>query len=1078
MLLLFPALLGSPSATRGAGAPPSRPFELAAGARLSLTLDLEPGEPWLLVAEQQGLDLSLRVSDAAGRTLAEVDGPWDRDGFESWLFEPTEAGPITVELNAREPGAPRGRGVFTVATLPRRSERDRRRLAAERALSRAGERYFEGSRAAREQALLHFLEARQAFRELGELRQEARALYAAAVLARLTDQPAKALDLAEGARELWQGAGEGLWTAASWNEVGLDLWLGGKPGPAASAFEEARQLADHLPHPFTAAVAASNLCLVELGRGRLRSGLDCYEEAVLRLEAVAARALEAGALTSSGRAWDVLGEPQRALDTYRRALDAATAAGYRDARARLLNNLALLEGELGEQGKALAHYGEALALLRESQDSRWQARVLNNLGQLYDQLGELGQARSCLDQALPLWRSVGDASGAAFTLSNLGLLSARQGLYHEALELHRQALDLRRAAGDRRGQALSLTSLGAAQVVLDQTDEALPNLSEAVRLATELGDAASLAEALVARSRAELARAEPARARQSLGSALEIQQRLGYRPAELLTLTELAEVERSLGRPAEARARAEAAIALVESLHQRVPGADLKASFSSSTHKAYELALELAMAEREKDPSAPRRGLELAERARARTLLELLSDAGVELAPAGDPALLARRRELETRLAAKLSRLGRLGAEDPARPLLEQSERELVAELDPLEAALAESARGANNAPQSLAPARALSAPEAQALLDPETAVLFYALGADESFLWWLTPTRLEAFPLGPRQAFEPLARELAEQLARLDPGDRAAQSELARALAERLLAPLGTRLRTARHLAIVADGALGYLPFAVLPEPGDGTLLSARHELSYLPSLSALAAARSRPRSGELAQGTIAVVADPVLRADDPRLPSAARRSAGSVADPSPLPASRLEAEAILSLARKGQARALLGFDAARSRVIGGELAGQRILHFATHGVIDAAEPARSGLLLSAWNAAGEPQESFLGLRDVYGLKLGAELVVLSGCRTALGRELRGEGLVGLARGFLYAGTPRVIASLWPVEDQATAALMAHFYRALWQDGLPPAAALARAQSALAADRRWRDPFFWAGFVLEGEWR
>ncbi len=441
-------------------------------------------------------------------------------------------------------------------------------------------------------------------------------------------------------------------------------------------------------------------------------------------------------------------------------------------------------------------------------------------------------------------------------------------------------------------------------------------------------------------------------------------------------------------------------------------------------------------------------------------------------------ALLARRRELETRLAAKLSRLGRLGAEDPARPLLEQSERELVAELDPLEAALAESARGANNAPQSLAPARALSAPEAQALLDPETAVLFYALGADESFLWWLTPTRLEAFPLGPRQAFEPLARELAEQLARLDPGDRAAQSELARALAERLLAPLGTRLRTARHLAIVADGALGYLPFAVLPEPGDGTLLSARHELSYLPSLSALAAARSRPRSGELAQGTIAVVADPVLRADDPRLPSAARRSAGSVADPSPLPASRLEAEAILSLARKGQARALLGFDAARSRVIGGELAGQRILHFATHGVIDAAEPARSGLLLSAWNAAGEPQESFLGLRDVYGLKLGAELVVLSGCRTALGRELRGEGLVGLARGFLYAGTPRVIASLWPVEDQATAALMAHFYRALWQDGLPPAAALARAQSALAADRRWRDPFFWAGFVLEGEWR
>jgi CHAT domain-containing protein len=118
-----------------------------------------------------------------------------------------------------------------------------------------------------------------------------------------------------------------------------------------------------------------------------------------------------------------------------------------------------------------------------------------------------------------------------------------------------------------------------------------------------------------------------------------------------------------------------------------------------------------------------------------------------------------------------------------------------------------------------------------------------------------------------------------------------------------------------------------------------------------------------------------------------------------------------------------------------------------------------------------------GSLQEGFLHLRDIYGLRLDADLVVLSGCRTALGRELRGEGLVGLTRGFLYAGAPRVVASLWKVEDRATSELMARFYRALWQEGLPPAAALRSAQLSLRRERRWRDPYFWAGFVLQGAW-
>ncbi|RPH53576.1 CHAT domain-containing protein, partial [bacterium] len=189
-------------------------------------------------------------------------------------------------------------------------------------------------------------------------------------------------------------------------------------------------------------------------------------------------------------------------------------------------------------------------------------------------------------------------------------------------------------------------------------------------------------------------------------------------------------------------------------------------------------------------------------------------------------------------------------------------------------------------------------------------------------------------------------------------------------------------------------------------------------------------------------------------------------------------LPGSRQEAEAIAALVPAGESLVALGADASRSLVLGDRLSAFRVLHFATHGVFDAERPALSGLALSSIDAAGKPEDGFLHLHDVYNLRLDADLVVLSGCRTALGREVRGEGLIGLTRGFLYAGASRVVASLWRVEDQATAALMTRFYRALWEEGLPPAAALRAAQLGMREQRRWRDPYYWAGFVLQGDWQ
>jgi len=185
-----------------------------------------------------------------------------------------------------------------------------------------------------------------------------------------------------------------------------------------------------------------------------------------------------------------------------------------------------------------------------------------------------------------------------------------------------------------------------------------------------------------------------------------------------------------------------------------------------------------------------------------------------------------------------------------------------------------------------------------------------------------------------------------------------------------------------------------------------------------------------------------------------------------------------RWEAEQIAALAPQGEVVEALDFGANREAALGAAVEGSRIVHFATHAIMDDKHPELSGIVLSMFGPDGRPRDGFLRAHDIFNLKLSADLVTLSACRTALGRDYKGEGLVGFARGFMYAGAPRVVGSLWESDDKAGAELMVRFYRKMLKDGQRPAAALRMAQVEMWRDRRWRAPYFWAGFVLQGEWR
>ena len=381
-------------------------------------------------------------------------------------------------------------------------------------------------------------------------------------------------------------------------------------------------------------------------------------------------------------------------------------------------------------------------------------------------------------------------------------------------------------------------------------------------------------------------------------------------------------------------------------------------------------------------------------------------------------------------------------------------------------------------------------------LLDDNSLLLEYMLGDERSYLWAVTRTEVSSYELPPRALIEDAAQEFRKLLtahqpvagesfdqrqARIKQAD-AHISEAATALSQMILGPVTGKLGTKR-LLIVPDGVLQYIPFQALTvslktngsagqentcgDSGEQIPLLVDHEIVNEPSASALALVLRDTSQRQPAPNSIAVFANPVFDVDDPRVKSPGAAQAQSVDATETvkvqgafrdigfgegkipaLPASRDEAEAIMAVAPSGTGMKALGFDANRAAITKPELAQYRIVHFATHGFIDYQHPELSGLVLSRVDRNGRPQEGFVRLHDIYNLKLAADLVVLSACNTGLGKDVKGEGLIGLTRGFMYAGAGGVAASLWKVDDDATAELMKHFYEGMFKRGLTPAAA------------------------------
>ncbi|HEX2251675.1 MAG TPA: CHAT domain-containing protein, partial [Thermoanaerobaculia bacterium] len=748
--------------------------------------------------------------------------------------------------------------------------------------------------------------------------------------------------------------------------------------------------------------------------------------------------------------------------------------GWED-HANALDHLGRLAATYGDSDQAFRYFEQGLELLDNLDEplrATNKARLERRMADEYLALGHVAQARHHGERALRLLEDAGPGNqdDKLMTRYNLCRVLQRERDLPRAARCFAAVAQDNRELGIEREEAVSLISLGQVLRDLGRLPEAREALERARATFEQREETRPLGNALNSLGELELEAGRPRRALEHFQRAVE---RGDDRRGRARSWLGVARCWRTLEEPSQALAALERFIALTEEHRSESVGASLQASFFARRQDGYGMAVDLLMEFHAEQPEAgwAERAFEISERARARALLDLLEVVIVQTGGVtGAERELARELEAVEAWRADAAQLGR-----PAEELASVDRRieNLQLRLQRLRAGRRTGRElGRESAGQPLE----LEVIQRRVLAD-DLLLLAYDLGPQRSYLWIVSPDRLETVILPPQAEIEALAtraydlaRESYRRTARI-----AAEAALQR-LADVLVAPVAERL-DGKRLLVRSDGSLQYVPWAALPLPG-GRRLVEEHEVVVLPSSSVVAALRERAARRAPAAGTLAVVADPVFDERDPRLtgvaggPAATRRSAAERFDR--LPHSSGEARALLDLA--GGGTLLEGFEATRRAVLEGALSGHRYVHFATHAQIHPRQPGLSSLVLSGVDRAGRARPGLLRARAVYDLELPAELVVLSACRTALGEELAGEGLMGLTQGFFAAGAQRVVSSLWDVDDLATALLMEHLYRGILEEGLAPAAALRQAQLTLAREPRWRAPYFWAGFVLQGE--
>jgi len=1094
--------------------------EIQGGERQSLLVALTAGQYASIRIEQHGSNLIATLFDPHGKALIQMDNP---SGGHGPIFISTiasDSGDYRLEISSRDKWANTARFEVGLDELRDSRTEDQTVIDAQQAFAEGRKNLLANDPPA---ALPHFERALDLWIKAKDEHWQALTRFAlnetySSIGGREGPQKAiKELEALLAIVNVRMSPNDWRLKAAALNDLGSFYTLTGQLERGINLLKEALDLFESHQDRRGQASSLNNLAIAHARTGNYSLARELIERALPLRNAENDRVRAINLINSLGAVSDLLGEPDKALEYFEQAWQEWQKLGELAPNepgrvAKWLQNLAVASDKLGQWEKARDYYDKALAMFSEGDPAR--TATLDNKGELYASFGDLKKARAYYDEALAsLPAEKFDPDIKAGILVHLGQLYSLENKLANAVSTFEKARDLRPS---KPKLADVLTNLAVALSSQGKLEEAMAAYNQALTIQLELKE--KRGQALTLQKRGEtynLLKQHP-QAVDDLKSAVVLWESLKDPRGRAGTLNTLARVEQDRGNLIEALKYSDEAISIVESQRTTLSSRQLRAQYLATQENYYDLNIDLNM-QLSKSAGAEfaAQAFATTEKARARVLLEALTEAGVDRAEPGkvtDPQLSSLLDQLHTfkvRLAAKAQQRTRFLNTNPNSARLPALDKEIDAlseKYDSLEAQV----RSQHPRYATLTKPQPTTLKVTQQQLDNDTLLLEYALGSQRSYVWAITQDSIDGFELAPRDQIEQAASRVTEALTaksqnaqdklRLEKQFSEASTELSKLVLERVAPRLGNK-----RLVLVADGALQFVPFAALPVANSP--LIAQHEIVYLPSASVLTVQRQELANRKPAAHAVAVLANPVFGEDDERVSAAikkkpeggtltmqsqppqsepanssrnaktAMRDAG-IDKLDRLPYSYDEALAIMNVVPKGEYFAALGFEANRATAMSPVLSNYRYVHFATHGILNLEHPELSGIVLSLVDKNGAPQDGYLFLHDIYNLNLPAELVVLSACQTGIGKQVKGEGLIALTRGFMYAGAARLVASLWKVNDAATAKLMAQFYKEMFVNGKKPAAALQAAQLHLRKQPRWSAPVYWAGFFIQGEWR
>jgi CHAT domain-containing protein/Tfp pilus assembly protein PilF len=1058
-----------------------------------------------LVVDPRGIDVVVTLFGPDGGQFVKADYRLQGNKPVYWIAG--AVGSYRLEVGSSEKTASPGRYEVEIKELRKATPQDKNYITAQEAFAEGMQLQMQGTGESLQKAVEKYKDALLIKRALGDLRWEAEILNCIGFVYSLLDEYQSALDYYGQALQLRQAAGDRKGEAITLFHIGNTYYNLSELQKASDYFAQSLQLIRVSGDRKYEADILKSIGSIYDTLGDKQAALEYFNQSLSLIKSLGDTRREAYIYNNIGLVYGSLGELQKALEYYFLSLSLKRALGDHRSEASTLNNIALVYDNSGEYQRALDYLTQALHLFRATGNRRGEAIALGNIGRIYSLRGENQTALEYYDKALLLYRTIGYVQGEAETVTNIGSIYDSLGEKEKALDYFNQALSFFQAVGNQRGKAETLNCIGYVYSSMGKKQKALEYYSQALPLRRIVGDRGGEAQTLYYIACAERDRGNLTEAFTQIEAACKI--------IEFLR-TSVANQQLRASYFATVQEYYEFYIDLLMRLHKTDPsaghdGAALQASEQGRARSLLELLAEARADIRQGiDPKLVERERSLQQRlnAKAEVLLQIKNVKGKEVKTEATEkeidALTTEYQEVQSEIRKKSPAYAAL---TQPQPLSVKEIQQQVLDADTL---LLEYSLGKERSYLWMVSQNSIASFELPKREEIENSTRrVYELLATRSTI---------------QRSSKPGNKQVKENSTRLAQANTE-YLEAASRLSQMLLGSVASQLDKKRIL-IVADGILQYLPFAALPVPAmerrpdtemvkqDNLVpLVVEHEIVSLPSASALAVLRRELAGRTPAAKTIAILADPVFEKDDPRIISrvknrrskaivrkSANRSSSldtksqdsdiersarevGIADAnqhiSRLPFTRQEAVSIINLVPDSERKQALDFEASLSMATSNELDQYRLVHFATHGLLNSVHPELSGIVLSLVDQQGRPQDGFLQLHEVYNLKLSAELVVLSACQTGLGKEVKGEGLVGLTRGFMYAGAARVMASLWKVDDRATAELMKRFYQGmLGEKRLSPAAALRAAQIEMWKQKRWESPYYWAAFLLHGEYR